>query len=142
MEGKNNPYPHNNFASTEDYLEELILWTSGEHGRITIPENEGGYEDLSVSDTLAVSLTVPVTATSATVFFEADESADNKARAVRVKDNGTEPTSSSGFAFGEGDFLEIYGQARMTAFRAIGLEAGKTQTLRVQYYRTFQKQVI
>ncbi|HEY9084014.1 MAG TPA: hypothetical protein VIN73_11820 [Vicingaceae bacterium] len=135
---KNNPYPHQNFASTEDYLEELILWTSGERGRIPIDENNGGYEDLEVDDTEAKTLTVPEAAVSAAVFFEVDASATNKARALRYKENGTAPTAASGQAFGDGDVLELFGKTSLTNFKVIGIEAEKTHTLRVQYYQTAQ----
>lgn len=135
---KNNPYPHQNFASTEDYLEELILWTSGERGRIPIDENNNGYEDLEVDDTEAKALTVPEGAVSASVFFEVDASATNKTRALRYKENGTGPTAASGQAFGDGDVLELFGKTSLDNFKIIGIEAGKTHTLRVQYYKTAQ----
>jgi hypothetical protein len=135
---KNNPYPHQNFASTEDYLEELILWTSGERGRIPIDEDNDGYEDLEVDDTEAKPLTVPEGAVSASVFFEVDASATNKLRALRYKENGTDPTANSGQAFGDGDVLELFGKTSLDNFKVIGIEAGKTHILRVQYYKTVQ----
>ncbi|MBQ21668.1 MAG: hypothetical protein CMD31_13010 [Flavobacteriales bacterium] len=137
---KNNPYPHQNFASTEDYLEELILWTSGERGRIPIDENNGGYEDLNVNDSEAKVLKVPQDAISATISFEVDASVTNKTRALRYKKNGTAPTPISGQAFGDGDVLELFGKTSLTNFKVIGIEEGKIHTLRVQYYKTAQIQ--
>jgi len=138
MVNKYNPYPHGNFAPTEDYLEELVLWMSGEKGRSPIPENQGGYEDIVIDETKAKSLTVPAGAISATLTFEVDETSENKSRAVRMKDNGTAPTKDSGQGFGDNDILEIYGVERLNAFQAIGIEVGKSHALRVQYYKTAQ----
>lgn len=135
---KKNPYPHQNFATTEDYLEELMLWTSGERGRIPIEETNDGYEDLTVDDTEAKSLTVPDNAVSATVFFEIDTAATNKARAVRYKENGTAPTVDSGLPFGDGDVLELFGKTSLDNFQVIGIETGKSHVLRIQYYKTAQ----
>ena len=135
---KNNPYPHQNFASTEDYLEELILWTSGERGRLPIDETNDGYEDLVVDESEAKDLTVPDDAVSASIFFEVDASATNKARALRYKENGTAPTANSGQPFGDGDVLELFGKTSLDNFKVIGIEAGKSHVLRVQYYKTAQ----
>jgi len=135
---KNNPYPHQNFASTEDYLEELILWTSGERGRLPIDETNDGYEDLAVDDSEAKDLTVPDDAVSASIFFEVDASATNKARALRYKENGTAPTANSGQPFGDGDVLELFGKTSLENFKVIGIEASKSHVLRVQYYKTAQ----
>lgn len=134
---KSNPYPHQNFAPTEDYLEELLLWTSGERGRIAIDEASGGYEDLTVDDTVK-SLTVPENAVSASVFFEVDATASSKSRALRYKENGSAPSSTSGQAFGDGDVLEIFGKTSLNKFEIIGIEADKSHVLRIQYYKTVQ----
>ncbi len=135
---KANPYPHQNFAPTEDFLEELMLWTSGERGRIAIDEAGNGYEDLTVDDTEAKGLTVPDNAVSASVFFEIADSATNKARALRYKENGTYPTANSGQPFGDGDVLELFGKSSLDNFKIIGIEAGKSHILRIQYYKTAQ----
>lgn len=135
---KKNPYPHQNFATTEDYLEELMLWTSGERGRIPIEETNDGYEDLTVDDTEAKSLSVPDNAVSATVFFEIDATATNKARAIRYKESGTAPTADSGLPFGDGDVLELFGKTSLDNFQVIGIETGKSHILRIQYYQTAQ----
>ena len=137
---KNNPYPNQNFASTEDYLEELMLWTSGERGRLPIDEANNGYEDLAVDDSEAKQLTVPDDAVSASIFFEVDTSASNKARALRYKENGTAPPANSGQPFGDGDVLELFGKTSLDNFQVIGIEAGKNHVLRVQYYKTAQAQ--
>ncbi len=135
---KKNPYSHQNFAPTEDYLEELMLWTSGERGRIAIDEINNGYQDLTVDNTEMKSLTVPDDAVSASVFFEVDDTTITKARALRYKENGTAPTAISGQPLGDGDVLELFGKTILLNFKVIGIEAGKNHILRVQYYKTSQ----
>lgn len=138
MSVKKNPYPYNNFARTEDYLEELILWGSGERGRMPIDEASNGYEDLTVTDTEAKSLTVPEDAVSAEIHIEADATATKPSRVVRYKQNGTAPTANTGMALGDGDVLEVFGKTNLDVFEVIGIETGKSHTLRIQYYTTTQ----
>ena len=138
MSVKKNPYPHNNFARTEDYLEELILWGSGERGRMPIDEASNGYEDLTVTDAEAKSLTVPEDAVSATISIEAAVSVTDKSRVIRFKENGSDPSVNSGIALGDNDLYEITSRWNLESFRVIGIEAGKSHALRVQYYRSPQ----
>ncbi len=135
---KKNPYPHDNYARTEDFLEELILWGSGERGRIPIPENEDGFEELTVDHSEAQSLKVPDDAVSAEIHIEADSTTTNPRHAVRYKQNGTDPTKSSGMRLGDEDIIEVYGKANLDNFKAIGIENGKSHTLQIQYYKTAQ----
>ena len=117
-----------------------MLWTSGERGRLPIDEANDGYEDLTVDDSEAKELTVPDDAVSASIFFEVDASTTNKTRALRYKENGTAPTANSGQPFGDGDVLELFGKTSLDNFQVIGIEAGKSHVLRVQYYKTAQAQ--
>ena len=147
MSVKKNAYPHNNFARTEDYLEELILWGSGERGRVPIDEANYGYEDLTVTATEAKNLTVPDDAVSAEIQIESDITAFSltttfhPAGVVRYKQNGTAPTANTGMALGNGDVLEVYGKTSLDLFKVIGIQANKSQILRVQYYKTAQETV-
>ncbi|HAP69921.1 MAG TPA: hypothetical protein DCR04_09395 [Flavobacteriales bacterium] len=131
-----NAYRNGNASSMLDYLEELILIQSGENGRLTIPETEQGYEDLAVTDMEVAQLTIPENGISATISIEADGSAAEKSRVVRFKENGSDPTASSGIALGENDLYEITGRWNLENFRVIGIEAGKSHVLRVQYYQS------
>lgn len=135
---RKNPYPNRNFSVVADYLEELVLWNSGEKGRKPIEESENGYEDVAVTDQEAVSLTVPENAISGEIHVEADQSG-NVLRAIRYKMNGTAPTLSSGMILGDGDTIEVYGKENLEAFQVIGIEADKSHVLRVQYYQTIQQ---
>ena len=119
-----------------DYLEELILIQSGENGRFSIPETEQGYEDLTVSDAEVAQLTIPENAISATISIEADASVTDKSKVIRFKENGSDPTASSGIAFGDNDLYEITGRWNLESFRVIGVEAGKSHIIRVQYYQS------
>lgn len=135
---KKNPYPHNNYARTEDFLEELILWGSGERGRIPIAENENGFETLAVNDSEAKALTVPDDAVSAEIHIEADATTAKPRSAIRYKQNGTAPTANTGMRLGDEDIIEVYGKANLDKFKAIGIEAGKTHQLQIQYYQSAQ----
>ena len=133
---KKNPYPHNNFARTEDYLEELIRLNSGEAGRVPIPESNGGYEDLNVGNLVPVRLTVPDEAIFAEIHVEADLNSAVLSRAVRLKHNDSFPTADSGFLLGDGDVLEVYGRADLERFQVISAETRRNHVLRIQYYRS------
>ena len=136
---KKNPYPHSNFSILMDYMEELVLIAANERGLIPIAEEDDGYEDLVVDDSEVKNLTVPDNAVSATIMVEADESAASKVRVVRYKTNGTDPTDSSGFGLGDNDIYEPTGKTNLDNLRFIGIEDGKSHTLRIQYYKTAQK---
>jgi len=69
---KKSPYPHGNYATTEDFLEEIVLVLGNERGKNPILESKGGYEDITVDDTTIEPLTVPIGAVSATISIEAD----------------------------------------------------------------------
>ena len=138
---KKNPYPHDNYARTEDFLEELILWGSGERGRVPIPENEDGFEELTVDHSEAKGLTVPDDAVSAEIHIEADGTATNPRHAIRSKKNGTDPTATSGMRFGDEDVIEVYGKVNLDTYKVIGIENGKSHKLQIQYYKTAQVNV-
>lgn len=136
---KQNPYPHGNFAETNDFLEELVLVASGEKGMVAIPETENGYEDLQVNESEVKSLTLPDNAIAAIITIEADSTATNKCMSLRIKENGADPGANSGIAIGDSDIIEVAGRDSLESFRAIGIEAGKTHSLRIQYYKSNQR---
>lgn len=134
---QHNPYPNGNFATTEDILEEIALVISEEKSRQPISETNGGFENVTVNDTAVVNLTIPTDAISADISVEADATALSKAKVIRFKENGSNPSTSSGFPFGEGIF-KVIGKNNLNNFKIIGIEAGKSHTLQVQYYKTVQ----
>jgi hypothetical protein len=135
---KKNPYPHNNFSILMDYVEELVLLSANERGLIPISEEDDGYQDLVVDHSEVKNLTVPDNAVSATIMVEADDSSTSKGRVIRYKKNGIDPTDSSGFGLGDNDIYEPAGKVNLDNLRFIGIEDGKSHTLRIQYYKTAQ----
>lgn len=131
------PYPRGNSAAILDYLEELVLISANERGLVPISEDEGGYEDVDIAFAKAEKLTVPENAVSAMIVVETDANANNH-RAVRFKENGTDPTSNSGIGLGDNDIYNITGSPNLTQFRCIATEDGLTHILRVQYYKSAQ----
>ena len=136
MSLNNNPYPHGNFARTEDYLEELILWASKERDRVPIKEEDGGYQDVIIDNSEENWLTVPEEAISAFIYVEVDEMATNKNKALRYKLNGTTPTYESGIPLGDGDRLELIGKENLNNFQAVSIEEYNVHYLRVQYFKS------
>ena len=63
-------------------------------------------------------------------------SATEKSRVIRFKENGSDPSANSGIALGDNDLYEITGRWNLESFRVIGVEAGKSHVLRVQYYQS------
>ncbi|MBL4575409.1 MAG: hypothetical protein JKY51_04820 [Opitutaceae bacterium] len=139
LKQKKNPYPHGNVAETNDYLEELILVSSGEKGSDSIDETENGYEEIIVDHTQSKSLTLPDGAISAFITVSADETTNNNETVIRIKDNGAEPTNVSGLGVGNIDDIEVTGRNSLENFKAIGIEIGKSHTLRVQYSKSNQE---
>ena len=82
---------------------------------------------------------LPEGAIAAYITVEADENANNNEVVIRVKDNGSDPTNILGLGVGNYDDIEIKGRNSLENFKAIGIEIGKSHTLRVQYYKTNQE---
>lgn len=138
-EQKKNPYPRKNFTIIADYLEEIALILANERGLAPISEQDNGYEDIDVDDQDVKPLTVPDSAVSASIFFEADPSATNKDCIIRFKENGADPAIDSGQGWGHKDIFNPTGKDVLDNLKFIGVEAGKTHKLRVQYYATVQE---
>lgn len=96
-----------------------------------------GYENLEVSDFGMVSLTPPENAVWAMLVLEADPTTADKTRAIRFCDLFEDeefPTAFEGVPLGHLGYYRIKGKKNLQNFRAIGVEAGKTHSLKVQYY--------
>jgi hypothetical protein len=105
-----------------------LLWAL-----LTGMENRG-FEKLSVTNTPAVELTVPQKALAAVIIVEADATSADLKKVVRFREDGNPPTATDGMPLGDMNFYEVRGDASLKAFRIIGIEAGKTHTLSIQYY--------
>lgn len=132
-----NPYPNGNYTVTDDFLEQLILLTSGEVGRCPISEADGGYEDLSVEAEETIPLTVPAEAVAATIAVEVNTpNVTIPLRVARYKINGEPPTEISGFALGDTTILELYGRESLLNFLVMGIAEELVVDFRVQYYKS------
>ena len=136
------PYKHGNYAVTEDFLEEIVLVLSGEVGQQPIPEADGGYENIEIAATEVKSFTVPEEAVAARMYVRADPSATDKTEIINYKENGSDPTASTGFPYADKDYREIYGRNILLQTKMIGIEQDKTHTVRIQYFKTAQNREI
>jgi len=132
------PFPRGNSADILNYLEELILVHAKEEGFFPISEDKGGYQDLAIGSTNAVSLFVPENAISAVLIIEAHLESSLLHRVVRFKENGTTPTATSGFALGDNDIFSIVGRHNLNQFRIIGIDTNLTHVARIQFFETNQ----
>jgi hypothetical protein len=89
----------------------------------TLERKPVGYEQVTVGTT-AVGLTVPPGATKAVIRVDAQP--------VRFRDDGTNPTSSTGFLFKDNDIFEAYGESILQG--KFIRDGGTNATLNVLYY--------
>lgn len=97
-----------------------------------------GREDLEVDDSTVIQLTPPDGASYALIQVEADSSSSDVNKAIVFRqDAGTPDGSSSpkvGQVQGDGGVFDVKGTNNMSAFRVIGIEAGKTHVLHIEYF--------
>lgn len=86
-------------------------------------------------DTAEIQLpSIPDGAKAALVIIEADATEADAARVARFRQDGANPTAAIGMPVGDNGSFEIKGSANLAAFRIIGITAGKTHKLTVEYY--------
>ncbi len=102
---------------------------NGDRGRTCIK-----FEQVSVTDSSAVTLVPPTNAFSALIGIEAASGIADSTKAVRYREDGTAPTASVGKILGDGDEYECTLQDNIRNFKVIGIDAGKTHTLNITYY--------
>lgn len=99
-----------------------------------------GYAEIDVTELLALPLppypnVIPEVAYKALIVVEADPLSTNKTRCVRFTEDITNPpTAVFGMPLGDLSIYEVGGQGNMDNFRIIGIEAGRTHKVRIQYY--------
>jgi hypothetical protein len=96
-----------------------------------------GYQSLLVSSGVATSLIVPIHAVYVVMVVEADPSVSDKSKVMRIKEFDTvnnPPTAIMGIPLGDLTIYEVRGSENLKNFRAIGIEAGKTHLITIQYY--------
>lgn len=91
-------------------------------------------EILSFDDSPAVSLTVPAGATYAEISLVADATAATT-NVARFWVDGTTPTATQGLSRNHLATWDLSGGDALVNFKIIGVEAAKTHTLNIQYYK-------
>jgi hypothetical protein len=107
------------------------LLSRGDKGKKCI-----GYEAISVGDTTPMTLTkAPSSSFSAIITVEGDSTVASSSKVVRFTEDGTTPTATIGMPLGNLDTYEVQFLDNIQAFKCLGIEAGKTHSLKVQYYQ-------
>ena len=101
----------------------------GDRGRLCVK-----YEQVSVTDTPAVTLVPPTNAFSALITVEGDATVASTTKVVRYREDGTARSSTVGMPLGHLDSYEVTLNNNITNFKVIGIEAGKTHKLNISYY--------
>lgn len=96
----------------------------------------GADEYLTVTNAAAVALSnIPVAANWAVVNFEGDIDSQNLTRCMNYREDGGTPTALLGTGVGDNESRSILTRTNLNNFRVIGIFAGETHTVRVQYFR-------
>lgn len=100
-----------------------------------------GYEKIAV-DSTGVQVLTPTVVTEPTdrpyyalVTVVLDATATVTTNALHMRLDGTAPTGADGMPLGQGGFIMLEGYDQIRSFKVIATEAGKTHSLRVQYFR-------
>lgn len=107
-----------------------------------------GYRQLNVTDVAAVGFDnipdpdaggpltagIPAGAKYAICVLEAGVADVDKARVARFRTDAINPTAAVGMPVGDNGSFEIKGSDNLAAFRIIGINAGVTHVLRIEFY--------
>jgi len=93
-----------------------------------------GYVTVEVTDALIATLTIPENARYTIMVIEADPSQSNKDIVVRFREDGEDPTSVEGMPLGDLGVYEVKGTENMQRFKIIGVEVGKQNIVRIQFF--------
>jgi hypothetical protein len=96
-----------------------------------------GFEEISVNDSTVQKLSIPNGATSALITVVADPSTTDLRNVVWWKEDGNVPTTGAngeGMPLGHLGVYECKGVINLKNFQVIGIEAGKTHSVRISYY--------
>ncbi len=103
------------------------------------------YSELTVDDAAIVDLTdavavgvgangLPAAAKACLIVVEAGATEADAARVVRFRQDGGDPSATEGMPVGDNGSFEIKGGSNLANFKVIGITAGKTHTLRIEFY--------
>ena len=76
---------------------------------------------------------IPSGAVYAICVIEADATQADQARVARFRCDNTAPTAAEGMPLGDNGSFEVKGD-NLNTFKIIGITAGKTHTVRVEFY--------
>lgn len=93
------------------------------------------YNNVPVNDTQVTTLS-PVSGTVyALIVVEADPTTMDKSKVIRFSEmQATIVSAINGLPLGDLGVYEVKGMSNLQNFKAIGIEAGKSHTLRIQYF--------
>lgn len=100
-----------------------------------------GYEKINVTSAGVVVLTPTAHSKPedkpyfALITPVLDSTATVTTSAINFRLDGTAPDATNGLILGQGGMLMLSGFDQISNFKAIATEAGKTHTLRVQYFK-------
>lgn len=89
-----------------------------------------GYEKIEFDEKEAKTLTPPENAIYAEMILE---SGDDEKVSARFMENGNTPTAIEGMPLNDLAYLEVK-KANLIKFKVIGIQAGITHNLKVQYF--------
>ena len=96
-----------------------------------------GYEEVIVRSDQAVKMKFPPKTAYAILIVEADKTCEDKTKVIRFKEFDTiesPPSGTDGIPLGDLSIYEVKGITNLNRFRAIGIEAGKEHSIKVQYF--------
>jgi len=94
-----------------------------------------GFEQISVTDGSVATLTkAPSSAFSAFITVEESSSGAGTGKVIRFTQDGTTPTATVGVPLGDLDIYEVTNLDNIKTFKMIGIEAGKTHVINVEYF--------
>jgi len=115
-------------------LEKILLDLKNLLSRIDKGKRCIKYEQITVTDSSAVSLNVPGECFSVLLTIEEDSSGSKNGKAVRITETGQNPTSSFGMPLGDLDSYEVTYYDNIKNIKLIGVQASKAHTINVVYY--------
>lgn len=116
--------PNDPFCSRE-----LLLMQNAIRGGTCI-----GYENLVVTDAAAVAPTIPADTVQARLIVAANAATAIAGRALRFREDGTDPTAANGMLLGDLSVYFISNPANLANLKLIGIDAGLSHNVHIQYY--------
>lgn len=109
--------------------------TDGLLAAIALGGQACGFQALDVSAGTAVKLTPPAGALIAVIVAEVDATATSQTIAIRLRQDGTDPTATVGHSLGHLGTIDIKGAKNLANTSFVGIQASKVHKLQVQYFK-------